>query len=598
MMFKFIRKTYPFAGFLLLMGVAVFPDLPVCPVLDMPYLPPNGEHLLGTDDIGRDLVWELLYSARISIFVALGAALVATVLGALVGLSSGYLRGSWDAWLMRVADVFLLLPTLPLIIVLGASMESGLVGIVLVIGMTAWPETARVVRARVLQLSRENFIRSAEVMGAGRFYVMWAHILPNVRQVLLARGVLAAATAMVAEAGISFLGLGDPDYRSWGSMLHDAFVGGGLLNQRYGWYLPPVCCISMTVLCLTLVGQRLIERGGPLPGFQGVKGKSPLDRLNPNMNPCLAFERLSLIFQDRRQKDVCVVKDVSLRVNRGERVVILGETGSGKSMLLLAMAGLLPYGAALKGNVHFMGQALPELSEKAFRKLRAQHVAWVPQGAGQALNPLLSVRYQVAESFIVHERCGLKAGMQKAEAILARLGIPHVHKKGREYPWQYSGGMIQRVLVAMGLSRAATLVLLDEPTKGLDEQNKKAVHELLKREDQTTFLMVTHDLGFAEEFAHRIVVLLKGQVVEISTAVKFFEHPLHPYGVALLKSRPDRGMEVAISPDVNPLNPSGCPFEDRCPMAFDKCRQKPKMVSVEDRLVRCRLYDSGSSKSS
>ena len=587
--------TAPAAILPVLLLAAAFPGL-LAPVpsgiLDLPYMAPDIRHLLGTDNIGQDLLSELIYSARITLVVAFSASILATSLGTLVGMVSGYFGKTWDEWLMRLTDVFLLVPALPLIILLAAYMDSGIFGIALVIGMTAWPGTARVVRANVQQERGKNYIRSAQTFGAGHLYVMAVHILPNILQVVLAKGTLAAASAMVAEAGVSFLGLGDPHYKSWGAMLHEAFSSGGLLNGAYGWYLPPILCISMTVLCLTLLGQRWIETDDENPGMVGARGRDVLGVLTSENVACLQVKDLSVDFSAPDGTVSRALDQVNLTVNQGRRLAVVGETGSGKSVLLLALMGLLPQNAAVTGEIWFKGRNLCDLSEKGFRGLRGRHLAYVPQGSGQALNPLMRVGIQVAEPARVHQQLSGSAAMDSAVEILERMGIPHARRRSREYPHQYSGGMIQRALAAMGLVSGASMILLDEPTKGLDLQNRNAILHILKQLDRKTFVLVTHDLLFAERFGDRIAVMLKNCLVETASAKDFFEGPLHPYSEALLRAQPSQGLEVRIYSHTRFFHPSGCPFGDRCKKAFVKCRRMPPMKEVGGRSVRCWHYAS------
>jgi peptide/nickel transport system ATP-binding protein len=578
----------------LLFLAAVVPGLLV-PIargaLDHPYMAPGPGHLLGTDGIGQDLFTELVRAARISLGAALLASLVATSIGVFVGLAAGYLRGRWDEWLMRMTDVFLLLPGLPLIILLAAYLNSGLAGIALVIGLTAWPGTARVVRANVQQVRQHNFIRSAEAMGAGSISIMLRHILPNISPLVLAKGTLAAASAMVAEAGVSFLGLGDPHYRSWGSMLHDAFTNGGLLNGCYWWYLPPIVCISSMVLSLTLVGQRLLD---PVDGRPALGKPVPLpsgsdDPENP-LEEILRVRGLSVDFLNPDRTLTRAIDHLDLAVSRGQRVAIIGQTGSGKSVLLLALLGLLPSNAAISGRIRLNDADLTSLSESTLRKMRGLEISYVPQGAGNALNPLLTVGYQVAEQARAHQKISRAAAMERAVLMLRKTGIPEAERRSRDYPHRYSGGMIQRALVAMGLASGASLILLDEPTKGLDPMNRDALLHILTEMEDKTLVAVTHDLKFAERFAHQVVVMLDSRIVEVSASEDFFNEPLHPYAMALLKAQPRHGLQVLSSSKAGPSQVSGCPFAGRCSKASSMCHDVPPLVDRGGRWVRCWRY--------
>ncbi|MCL6479628.1 MAG: ABC transporter permease [Peptococcaceae bacterium] len=239
--------------------------------LGAPYLPPVKGHPLGTNDIGQDLLSELFYGARISLFVGFFAAFLATGAGAAAGLLAGYLRGSADEALMRLTDIFLLIPKLPLVIVLVAYLRPSIWNIIIVIALLGWTGTARVVRARVMQVREMPFVKSARALGAGSFYIIFKHILPNTTEVIFAKASLAVAGAMLTEAGVSFLGLGDPTQKSWGMMLRYAFSHGGVVNGYWWWYLPPTLCISLAVLGFVLLGyagredEKGAARGGTSP---------------------------------------------------------------------------------------------------------------------------------------------------------------------------------------------------------------------------------------------------------------------------------------------------------------------------------------------
>lgn len=225
-----------------------------------PFLPPSGTHPFGTNDIGQDIFSELIYSTRISLFVGFFAAFVSVAIGALVGLFSGYLRGAADEVLMGTTDIVLIIPALPLMIILAAHTSPSIWNIIIVIGALWWTSTARVVRSRVLQLREMPFVEAARSLGAGDGYIVFKHILPNTLQVILAKFILAVAGAMLTEASLSFLGLGDPLQKSWGMMLNYAFSRGGFLNGYWWWYLPPGICISLAVLSFVLIGFGLEEQ--------------------------------------------------------------------------------------------------------------------------------------------------------------------------------------------------------------------------------------------------------------------------------------------------------------------------------------------------
>jgi len=225
-----------------------------------PYQRPNPDHLLGTNDMGHDIFSELVSGARVSLFVGFGAASIATAIGLFLGLSAGYFRGITDEVIMGTTDVFLMLPRIPFIILLAAFLRPSYWLLALVIGLLWWTSTARVVRAKTLQVRESNYIQSARCLGFSGPHIILSDILPNILHVVLPKFMLTIAAAMISEASLSFLGLGDPSMKSWGMMINFSFQKGGFINGLWWWFLPPGICISLFVLSIVLMGFSM-ERG-------------------------------------------------------------------------------------------------------------------------------------------------------------------------------------------------------------------------------------------------------------------------------------------------------------------------------------------------
>ncbi len=229
---------------------------------------PRVAHLLGTNSVGHDLVSQLLWGARASLFVAVVAGAGTLLVGTLVGVLAGWLGGLVDAVLMRAVDVLLVIPRLPLVIVAGAYVGQGLVPVATIIALTFWPPTARVVRAQVLSLRGRAHVRAATGFGAGTLHVLRRHLLPAVGLVLAAELVAAAGRAVVLEAGLAFLGLGDPSTASWGSIMRDALAFQGLFYTRAWawWLLPPVFAVTVLLVGITFIGVAVEQRVNPRVG--------------------------------------------------------------------------------------------------------------------------------------------------------------------------------------------------------------------------------------------------------------------------------------------------------------------------------------------
>jgi len=225
-----------------------------------PYSPPSLEHLLGTDDLGNDVLRFLLLGSRISLLIGILSATVSTLVGALVGALSGFIGGALDDALSSLIDLFMTLPVLPLMIVLAAYLGPSFFNETIVIGLLWWPATARLVRARARQIREAPFIEGLIGLGAGRLYAIFKHVLPNIWGLVFARFVLSVPGAIMFEAGLSFIGLGDPTIPSWGTMLHFAMTRGALLRGAWWTFVPPGLCIAITALGFTLVGMGLEQR--------------------------------------------------------------------------------------------------------------------------------------------------------------------------------------------------------------------------------------------------------------------------------------------------------------------------------------------------
>jgi peptide/nickel transport system permease protein len=225
-----------------------------------PYAEPSAGHPLGTNDIGNDILSELVYAARVSLFAGLGAGILASGLGLILGLIAGYARGLPDELISGLSDVFLMIPKLPLLIVLQAFLNPGITRTTLILGLLLWPQTARVVRAKTLQVRESPFVAAARALGFSGAKILFSDILPHVRSIWFSKFMLSASSGLLAEASVSFLGLGDPGVKSWGMMLNYAFKKGGFVNGAVYWYLPPGLCVMGLSLALLLIGFSFEER--------------------------------------------------------------------------------------------------------------------------------------------------------------------------------------------------------------------------------------------------------------------------------------------------------------------------------------------------
>jgi oligopeptide/dipeptide ABC transporter ATP-binding protein len=316
-----------------------------------------------------------------------------------------------------------------------------------------------------------------------------------------------------------------------------------------------------------------------------------------NNNTLLQVEDLYLYF--RATKGVVQAVDgVSLDLRRNEAVVVLGESGCGKTTLARAILRLLPRNVyRYTGKVLLNGRDLMQLNDEEYRReIRWVKISMVPQAAMNSLNPVLRVGDQVAEPTEAH--FGLKKeGLEQARAMFQRVGVP-VDFMGR-YAFELSGGMRQRVAIAMALVTSPDLVILDEPTSALDVLTQANIMNVLKRikqETETSFILITHDISTSSELADRVAAMYAGHIVELNDADHFFSTPLHPYSQKLMASVPTlrQTKQLEFIPGQPPslINPpKGCRFAPRCPSRFAKCEEEPPVIDMgERRKVKCWLY--------
>jgi peptide/nickel transport system ATP-binding protein len=307
-----------------------------------------------------------------------------------------------------------------------------------------------------------------------------------------------------------------------------------------------------------------------------------------------------LVLHFRTTKGVVqAVDNVSFDLARNEAVVILGESGCGKTSLAKAILRLLPRNVErYSGQIFLKDQELMGLGDEDFRQqVRWVEMSLVPQAAMNALNPVLRVGDQVAEPMIVHHAVKKEEAMAQARKMFQHVGVP-VGFIGR-YAFELSGGMRQRVAIAMSLVTAPSLVVLDEPTSALDVLTQANIFNVLKRikhDLEVSFILITHDIATSSELADRVAVMYAGQMVELSDARSFFTDPLHPYSKKLMASVPklraDQEPDFITGQPPSLLNPpAGCRFQDRCPARFDRCDEEPPMFGSYRRKVKCWLYD-------
>ncbi|TKI08150.1 ABC transporter ATP-binding protein [Martelella alba] len=296
--------------------------------------------------------------------------------------------------------------------------------------------------------------------------------------------------------------------------------------------------------------------------------------------------------------DVTAVNDLNFTLRAGETLGIVGESGSGKSQTAFALMGLLAANGKIAGEATFNGRQILNLPEKQLNKLRAEQISMIFQDPMTSLNPYMRVGEQLMEVLILHKKISRRAAFDEAVRMLDAVKMPEARKRMRMYPHEFSGGMRQRVMIAMALLCRPKLLIADEPTTALDVTVQAQIMTLLnelKREFNTAIIMITHDLGVVAGICDRVLVMYAGRTMEYGRATDIFYRPSHPYSIGLLSAVPRLdadGSALMVTIPGNPPNllrlPKGCPFQPRCPFAMDACASMPSLERFgEDRLRAC-----------
>lgn len=324
-------------------------------------------------------------------------------------------------------------------------------------------------------------------------------------------------------------------------------------------------------------------------------------------HPVLSVRDLRVEFVTRRGI-LKAIDGISFDIGKGEVLGVVGESGAGKSVTGSAVIGLIdPPGRIAGGEVLLSGMRIDNLPPEEMRRVRGKRIGMIFQDPLTSLNPLYRVSEQLVETIRTHTNLSASAARKRAIDLLAEVGIPAPERRIDSYPHEFSGGMRQRVVIALALCAEPELIIADEPTTALDVSVQAQIISLLKRlgrEHGTAIMLVTHDMGVIAETADRVAVMYAGRIAEIGPVRDVVQNPLHPYAKGLmgaipsLESETDRLVQIPGSMPRLSAIPPGCPFNPRCPYVFDRCRvERPEPIQHSEHRVACHLYDQSSVRS-
>lgn len=597
---------------LVLLIVVLIPILPLLPPditepANRLLRPLADGHPLGTDALGRDLMSRLLHGTRLSIAVGLSAALVAALVGSAIGLVAGYAGGRTDTIIMRGIDMVMGFPYILLALAIVAVLGPGLLNALYAIAIVNIPFFARTIRGVTVGLVHRAFVDAARLSGKSHLLVLTTEVLPNVLPTIVITLSTTIGWMILETAGLSFLGLGaQPPQADLGSMLGE---GRKLLFTAPHAAIVPGVMIFILVMGINLVGDGIRDLLDPRltsGALSRPAARTAVDARRRKPGPeadrdsLLAVTGLETRFElgDEVHR---AVGGVDFRLAPRECLGLVGESGSGKSVTAMSLMGLVPTpaGRITGGRVGYRGEDLLDVSCNRLRRLRGGAVAYVFQDPLSSLHPLFSIGDQIVEALRCHQPLGSAAARARTVELLTLVQIPNAAQRLDAYPHQLSGGMRQRVCIAMALANNPDLVIADEPTTALDVTVQAQMLKLfnrLRRDHDAALLFITHDFGVVSEICDRVAVMYAGRIVETGPTGQVLANPAHPYTRKLIDcvpvlGQPDRALAAigGLPPAVNRL-PDGCAFAARCPHARDDCTRGAVTLDPlsGDRAVRCR----------
>ncbi|MFD1541957.1 dipeptide/oligopeptide/nickel ABC transporter permease/ATP-binding protein [Nonomuraea guangzhouensis] len=535
---------------------------------------PSGSHLLGTDSLGRDIFLRVLVATRLSVGLAVTATLIGLVAGVILGMAPSVLPRRLGRLVVSAVGIAVAFPALLLALFLAVIFGVGMQGAVLAIGLAGAPSFARLTQTLAASVAGRDFVSAARVVGVGRLRLMTRHILPNIGEPLVVNATIGAGNALLAYAGLSFLGIGvqAPDY-DWGRLLGD---GLDRIYTNPAAALAPGVAVVIVGLAFNLFGETAAAVVGTRTRTLRP-GREPTSRAalpSSGGGSVLAVENLRVAFGSATP-----VRGVSFTVAAGEAVGVVGESGSGKSLTALAVSRLIePPGVVTADRLEFMGAPLNTTPDR----LLGTSLSVVFQNPMTSFNPTRRVGRQLAEVSEQHQGLSRRAALDRAVDRLRAVHVTDPGRRARQYPHQFSGGMLQRAMIGMGLMASPRLVVADEPTTALDVRVQREVLRLLaevRARENAAILLISHDITVVAQACERVLVMYAGRIVEDLPVGDLDGGARHPYTRALIAAVPgmdtDREQPLAVIPGRPPepdAMPDGCAFAARCPSASDRCR--------------------------
>jgi oligopeptide/dipeptide ABC transporter ATP-binding protein len=569
------------------------------------YQTSSAAHPLGTDSLGRDILARTLSATRLTLELGAAAAAISAIVGFGIGTLVAAMGPRPRGIGRRVIEISLSFPPILFALFLVTIIGTGAKGAVIAVGLGAAPGFARLAENYATSVSSREFMANARTTGVTRGRTIFRYLLPNMAEPLVLAGLAYFAGSIIDISGLDFLGVGvQPPAYDWGTLLT---TGVQAIYVTPWAAIAPAAMITITGMSLVFLGEALAQALNPRTWFAGThtrrsrrraarasrKARSAAATGTPQSDDdvVLRVEDLDLLAPSQTGTRP-LVEGVSLQLRAGEVLGIVGETGSGKTLTALSLARLVPYPLiARSSELAIGGVDVNALTSRQEAQLLGTTLAMIFQDPMSSMNPAARIGAQLTDGAQRHRKLSRAKARTEAVKRLAEVRIGDAKRALRRYPHQFSGGMQQRIMIAMGLMANPRVLLADEPTTALDVTVQAQVLEVLrqiKEKENTAIVLISHNLGVINQLCDRVIVMYAGRIVEEGERERLLRHPRHPYTQGLLASIPEvRGSDApALRPiPGRPPGPDevapGCAFAPRCPLATDRCRiEKPVLETL------------------
>ncbi|KIC68801.1 dipeptide/oligopeptide/nickel ABC transporter permease/ATP-binding protein [Pseudarthrobacter phenanthrenivorans] len=577
---------------------------------------PTAAHWLGTDELGRDILSRIFAAAAGTLGTSMLTVIVGVTLGTILAMAAAGAGERTEGVISRVTEVMMSLPGTVIILAVIGAVGTNIPVVMAILGILMSAGIYRVILGQAKSLQSQLYVDAAKVDGARPLRISLRHVLPGLANTIVVQAALIFAVGMLIQAGLAFIGFGPPiPQPSWGGMIQ------GASQHVYDapWMMVPTgAVLALTVLSANAIGNALGKAPNAaaphLPSAAARRQRAKAVAAIAAAAPVHATDDGALGGRAARgtlsvrnlsvgvDNGVRLVTDVSFDVEQGTVLGLVGESGCGKTMTALSLLGLLPSGVSVTGGqILWNGRNLAATTDKDMESVRGREIALISQEPMRALDPMFTVGYQLTATIRRLRGMGKAEARKEALSLLEKVGIVDAARILKTYPHQISGGMAQRVAIALALSGKPKLLVADEPTTALDVTVQAEILSLLRalvKDTGMSVVMVTHDLGVVADICDQVAVMYAGQVVENGRTAAILDSPRHPYTLALLAADPHANHADSMPERLATISgqvpqpkdwPVGCRFAARCQFAGSACLEPVPLLpsGAGEGLVRC-----------